>query len=209
MFLTPQQFQAQDRFFEDTLAFRFAASLFANWGVTECEIDSEALENGAFRLTEINPDQYVLDIQNLPEEFYVKSARLGDVDALENGIGLTGGAPAQLQIVVGGTAAGIVGSVKGADGVGVAEAVVALVPQEAARQKQPLFYRSSKTDPPGNFQFTGLIPGEYKVYAWTQVDGEPWFSAEFLRPLESKGKSVTLRDGSSQTVELRVIPAEQ
>jgi beta-lactamase regulating signal transducer with metallopeptidase domain len=166
-------------------------------------------ENGAFRLSEINPERYVLEIQNLPEEFYVKSARFGDVDALENGIDLTGGAPAPLQIVLAGPAAGIVGSVKDGDGAAVAEATVALVPQEVGRQRQPLFYRSSKTDPSGNFKMTGLIPGEYKVYAWTRVDGEPWVSAEFLKPLESKGKSVTLRDGGSQMVELRVIPAEQ
>ncbi len=166
-------------------------------------------ENGAFRLTEVNPERYVLEIQNLPEEFYVKSARFGDVDALENGIDLTGGAPAPLQIVLGGTAAAIVGSVKDGNGAAVAEATVALVPQEAGRQRQPLFYRSSRTDPSGNFKLTGLIPGEYKVYAWTRVDGEPWVSAEFLKPLESKGKSVTLRDGGSQMVELRVIPAEQ
>jgi beta-lactamase regulating signal transducer with metallopeptidase domain len=166
-------------------------------------------ENGAFRLSEVNPERYVLEIQNLPEEFYVKSARFGDVDALENGIDLTGGAPAPLQIVLGGTAAAIVGSVKDGDGAAVAEATVALVPQEAGRRMQPLFYRSSRTDPSGNFKLTGLIPGEYKVYAWTRVDGEPWVSAEFLKPLDSKGKSVTLRDGGSQMVELRVIPAEQ
>jgi hypothetical protein len=166
-------------------------------------------ENGAFRLSEINPERYVLEIQNLPEEFYVKSARSGDVDVRENGIDLTRGAPAPLQIVLSGTAAGVVGSVKDGNGAAAAEAVVALVPQEAARQKQPLFYRSSKTDASGNFKLTGLIPGEYKVYAWTRANGEPWVSAEFLKPLESKGKSVTLRDGGSQKVELRVIPAEQ
>src|SRR5215813_10121809 len=50
MFLTPQHFQTQDQFFEDNLNFRFAASHFSNWGVTELKIDTEALENGTFRL---------------------------------------------------------------------------------------------------------------------------------------------------------------
>ena len=121
-------------------------------------------EEGAFRLSEINPERYALEVQNLPEEFYVKSARSGDVDALENGIDLTRGAPAPLQIVVAGTAAAVAGSVKNSDGVAVAEAIVALVPQEGARQKQPPFYRSSKTDASGNFRLTGLIPGP--VLSW-------------------------------------------
>jgi type VI secretion system protein ImpJ len=50
MFLTPQHFQMQDRYLEDTLQFRFQASLYANWGVTELAIDEPALANGTFAL---------------------------------------------------------------------------------------------------------------------------------------------------------------
>ena len=59
MFLNPQQFQTQDQFFEDSLHFRWAASQFACWGVTELDIDSDGLGNGLFRLakcTGIMPD---------------------------------------------------------------------------------------------------------------------------------------------------------
>ena len=50
MFLTPQQFQTQDQFLDDALQFRFTASHFSNWGVTELDVDSDALGNGLFRL---------------------------------------------------------------------------------------------------------------------------------------------------------------
>jgi type VI secretion system protein ImpJ len=50
MFLTPQHFQVQDKFIEDSLQFRFAASFFANWGVSSLKIDQEALANGTFTL---------------------------------------------------------------------------------------------------------------------------------------------------------------
>jgi type VI secretion system protein ImpJ len=46
MFLTPQHFQSQDNYFEDTLQFRFTASQYANWGITDVAIDEEALGNG-------------------------------------------------------------------------------------------------------------------------------------------------------------------
>ena len=65
MFLTPQQFQTQDQFFEDSIQFRWAASQFANWGVTELDIDSEALGNGLFRLARcagIMPDGEPFDM---------------------------------------------------------------------------------------------------------------------------------------------------
>src|SRR5579864_6910579 len=50
MFLTPQHFQVQDNFLEESLQFRFNASLFANWGVLNLKIDQEALANGTFTL---------------------------------------------------------------------------------------------------------------------------------------------------------------
>jgi type VI secretion system protein ImpJ len=50
MFLTPQHFQVNDKFIEDSAQFRFAASLFANWGVMSLKIDQEALANGTFTL---------------------------------------------------------------------------------------------------------------------------------------------------------------
>jgi type VI secretion system protein ImpJ len=71
MFLTPQHFQTQARFNEDHLQFRFEASSFANWGVTELSIDAEALENGNVRLTKcsgIMKDGEPFDIPDADDE---------------------------------------------------------------------------------------------------------------------------------------------
>src|SRR4051794_34469244 len=70
MFLTPQHFQTQDQFFEHALQFRFANSHFAHWGVSELEIDSEALGNGTFRLNKcrgVMPDGESFDIPDVDE----------------------------------------------------------------------------------------------------------------------------------------------
>lgn len=70
MFLTPQQFQTQDQFLEDALQFRFTASHFANWGVTDLDIDSDALGNGLFRLAKcigIMPDGEPFDMPDTDE----------------------------------------------------------------------------------------------------------------------------------------------
>src|SRR5262249_13975574 len=50
MFLSPQHFQAQDDFLEDSLQFRMAASSNCNWGLTDFAIDQESLSNGALNL---------------------------------------------------------------------------------------------------------------------------------------------------------------
>src|ERR1019366_4034746 len=70
MFLTPQQFQTQDQFFEDAVQFRFSASQFANWGVIALDIDSDALGNGLFRLSKcagVMPDGEPFDMPDIDE----------------------------------------------------------------------------------------------------------------------------------------------
>src|ERR1700748_3861913 len=70
MFLNPQQFQTQDQFFDSALQFRFAASAFATRGVTDLDIDSEALQNGLFRVAKcegIMPDGESFDMPDVDE----------------------------------------------------------------------------------------------------------------------------------------------
>jgi len=70
MFLTPQHFQTQEDFFREAVHFRFGASNYANWGVTELEIDSEALANGLFRVnrcTGVMPDGEPFDMPEIDE----------------------------------------------------------------------------------------------------------------------------------------------
>jgi type VI secretion system protein ImpJ len=65
MFLSPQHFQAQDLYFEDLLQFRFGASNYKNYGVTELRIDTEKLTNGLFKLVAargVTPDGEAFDM---------------------------------------------------------------------------------------------------------------------------------------------------
>ncbi len=47
MYLGPHHFQAQGRYFEDSLQFAVSALWFRNFGVTGLTLDADALENGA------------------------------------------------------------------------------------------------------------------------------------------------------------------
>jgi hypothetical protein len=159
--------------------------------------------DGGFKLAEVQAERYFLEPQNLPEGFYIKSARFGDTNALEAGVDATqGGRP--LEITLSGAAAAVAGSVKDAAASPAVDALVALVPQDTGRQGQPYFYRTARTDSSGAFKISNLPPGEYIAYAWAKVEDGAWMNAEFVKPLE--GKAVTLRESGSQTLELRAIP---
>jgi protocatechuate 3,4-dioxygenase beta subunit len=166
-------------------------------------------QTGKFLLTGVNPERYALVFQNLPDAFYVKSARMGNTDALESSVDLTSGGAGSVEVVLSGAAAAVAGSVKDANGAAVAGATVALVPQEAARRRMPMFYHSAKSDASGTFSFKGLSPGDYKLYAWQQVEDGAWVSSDFLRSFEASAAAVKLAEGDSPTVDLKVIPSER
>jgi type VI secretion system protein ImpJ len=70
MFLSPQHFQAQERYFEDLIQFRFGASNYANYGITQIHIDNESLSNGRFKLIAargVLPDGEAFDMPDSDE----------------------------------------------------------------------------------------------------------------------------------------------
>ncbi len=73
MYLGPQHFQAQSRYFEDTVHFAVSSLFFAAYGLAGCELDAEALHNGTLSLVHargVFPDGLVFqmpDCDPLPE----------------------------------------------------------------------------------------------------------------------------------------------
>ena len=50
MYLGPQHFQLQNRYFEDTIRFATSSLFFEPWGLIGCQLDAESLYNGTFNL---------------------------------------------------------------------------------------------------------------------------------------------------------------
>jgi hypothetical protein len=161
-----------------------------------------------FSFDDVNPEHFEVNVSPLPGALYLKSIRAGDADVLANGLDLTAGGGASLDVVIGVNAPQITGTVQDPTTQQPAIAVtVVLIPQEKERREVSLFYRTSTTDQNGNFTISRVNPGEYKVYAWDQVENGAWFDPDFLKPVESKGSPVSVREGSPVTVQLPLIPA--
>jgi hypothetical protein len=72
-----------------------------------------------------------------------------------------------------------------------------LAPKEKDRR-----YPQLGSDQFGRFKFTGVVPGEYTVYAWDDVEFTAWMDAEFLK--DAKGEAVTVGERASATVAVKV-----
>jgi hypothetical protein len=83
---------------------------------------------------------------------------------------------------------------------------VVLVPDPTKRHR-PDLYRTINTDESGKFRVEGVPPGDYKVFAWEDVETGAWQDPDFLLRYEDTGRTVRIPESGQSTVELRVIPA--
>jgi hypothetical protein len=70
------------------------------------------------------------------------------------------------------------------------------------------YYKNATTDQYGRFTLKNLDPGEYKIFAWEDVEYGAYMDQEFVKPIESNGEQVSIRERSQEAVQLKLIPAE-
>jgi protocatechuate 3,4-dioxygenase beta subunit len=163
--------------------------------------------DGSFLLRNVNPGAYRVFVYGASEELYLKSARLGDADALASGVTvLPGQGSLRLEVVASAASARVEGTVTDEQGQPVTGLQVCLIP-EAGRRSQTQLFKIAPTDQNGRFQLRGVAPGEYKLFAWEDLEMGAHQDPEFLKQHEEKGKSVTVREGSVETTTLKLIPA--
>jgi Carboxypeptidase regulatory-like domain len=166
--------------------------------------------DGTFEMKNVTADRFNLVSYNLPAGAYIKSVRCDQTDVLASGLDLTAGAPpALLEIVVSPRAANVAGTVQNAKTGNTAPgAMVVLVPQEKERREQQSYYKQMVSDQLGAFSLAGVPPGEYKVYAWEDIESGAWMDPDVLKVVEDKGESLTLREGDQKSLTLKLIPAD-
>jgi hypothetical protein len=161
---------------------------------------------GAFKFEGVPPGDYLaILVFEGPANLYVKTMRLGSED-VRNGFSLGAATGSQLEFVVGTNGGVVQGAVVNDKQQPVAGASVVLVPEAFLRQRSTA-YRVRTTDAAGRFRMDAIAPGDYKLFAWDEIEPGAWEDANFLRTYESRGRALTLREGSVEAVSLSSIPA--
>jgi hypothetical protein len=151
------------------------------------------------------PGQYEFTIAGLTPNMYVKSLRLGSIDLLAGPIVLSSQPQGEVDALIGMDAGSVSGRVLNAKREPVSGATAVLVPNVPRRERRDL-YRVATSDASGNFQFQGIEPGGYKVFAWEDVESSVWTDAEFMRVQESRGRAIQVDASSRATTEVTAIP---
>jgi hypothetical protein len=142
----------------------------------------------------------------LPENFYVKSARLGEQDVLDTGFEFTPGVTGVLTLVLSPNSAQIEGSVTNAKDEPAIGAKITLIPDGSPRS--PTRYKTANTDQSGHFIIKGVAPGEYKMYAWEDVEEGAYEDPDFMKPHESDGQAVSIKERAHETAQLKMISSD-
>jgi 5-hydroxyisourate hydrolase-like protein (transthyretin family) len=160
-------------------------------------------QDGTFAISNISPGEYDLTV-TLPPDTYVKDARYGSADALEQRIPINGPSSNPLQITISSKVAQLSGVVVDRDRKPVSDIEVVLVPEGSRR---PDLYKTARTDASGRYLVRAIAPGSYRVYSWETIERFRYFDAEYMRQFERSGKSVKLAESEMGTIDLDLIPA--
>jgi hypothetical protein len=172
----------------------------------EMTVDS-VKPDGSFLLKKVFDGEYEITVGTLPENYFVKSARLDGVDVLTAGMTVASKrVPGLLEILVSPNGASVDGVVS-KDGHLYPGATVALVPDPPHRGEWRLF-KSTTTDWIGHFVLQGISSGDYKVFAWEKIDFGAFTNSEFLQTYESLGESIHITEGSRNLIKVDLISAK-
>jgi hypothetical protein len=164
-------------------------------------------DDGTFTLSNVAVGRYQILVSGLPQDTYLVAARSGAREVLDVGYTVSGD-HAPIELVIGGP--GSVGVVEGAAvnarGELIPSSTVVLVPA-GERRTNPSAFRSTMTDQQGNFVIRSVLAGEYKVFAWEEVEPGAYVDPDFLKDFETRGEALRVQKGSQNAVTVRVIPA--
>ncbi|HLK63156.1 MAG TPA: carboxypeptidase-like regulatory domain-containing protein [Bryobacteraceae bacterium] len=168
--------------------------------------DHRVVEDGTFTMDNLRPDRYGIVVTGLPDGYYTKSVHLRESDITYSGTELRNGS-GPIDVVVSPKAGLVTGVVRADAGQPAPGATVVMIPQEKERSPIPECYQQGTADQYGRFAFKSVAPGEYKVYAWEDVEPTAWMDAEFMKPVLGKGEAVTVEESGRAEVQVSMIPA--
>jgi hypothetical protein len=165
-----------------------------------------AKADGSFVISNVPDGQARVTVSGLGENSFMKSVRYGTSESTSREVNITPGANASLEITLSSRGGHITGMATTSEGLPGSAVWVVLVPDAANRNKYWL-YKSANTDQNGIFEFRGIVPGQYEVFSWDQVDEGAWEDPAFINAFDDKrqGENVTIREGETKVVNITTI----
>ncbi|MBZ5674288.1 MAG: carboxypeptidase-like regulatory domain-containing protein [Acidobacteriia bacterium] len=162
---------------------------------------AQLADDGTFQAT-LAADAYLIEAGGMPDGYYLKSVKLAGREMPDATLDLNYGG-GQVQVVLAPTAGDITGTVQNSHGDPAASVQVTAVPTSGSLRKD--MNKLVTTDAMGNFTLHGLPPGEYKIFAWEEVETNAWMDHDYRQPFETQSVSAKVDASTTPTVQLKLI----
>lgn len=161
--------------------------------------------DGTFAVSAAAGARFDIAVSGLPADAYLIAARIDGRDILDTGLDMSN-RPDRVELLVGGASSvgSVSGTVRDARGVPSAFASVVLVPTPE-RRSNPSAFKTATTDQDGGFAIQAVLPGDYKVFAWEDLEPGIYQNAQFLKEVETRGERVKVERGAASAVSARII----
>ena len=130
---------------------------------------------------------------------YLKSIRDSSRSVADDGLNMALSDSEVLDVVLAADSGGLNGRVLNENAQNAGGATVVLVPSRRQREDLYLVTTASTT---GRFQFQGIQPGPYKLFAWRTVTPGAWYDPEFLEDYENRGTLLQIEPDLADYIEV-------
>jgi hypothetical protein len=143
----------------------------------------------------------------LPQGWMLKSVRLNATDITDTGTEFKAGAEVTgLEVVLTSRLTEINGGVTTSDGTALKDYTVVIFSDNPDHWAMPVsrWVTGTRPDQEGRFRVRNMPPGGYYAIAIDYVESGAWSDPELLDRLKSKAKRITLAEGETETLELKL-----
>jgi hypothetical protein len=142
----------------------------------------------------------------MPKGYYVASVRAQSRDVLQMDLTVSQNSP-ELEVQEHINRGSMEGTVSDSLGRAQLYAMVALVPQLQLESRIDLHdtYLVEHSNESGAFQSRNIIPGEYLIFAWTDVPQGALMDPLFMEAYRGKGVPVKVESGARLKLDVRVL----
>jgi hypothetical protein len=176
-------------------------------GIDGGEVDRD----GAFRIANIVPAKYQVNVEPLPENAYVKTLEIDGV-AVTNGMADLSKVArrASAKVTLGGNAAQISGRMLDANGERMNANLVMIFLVRDAADLPPVGNSTTQATPDGKYTIKTVVPGKYRLFALDafQISGAINHDPDFFKKMYERGEEMEFKEGDRITKDLKVIPPE-